>query len=33
MAYALYANYDDGQICRQATTRNSFWTLMITVVE
>ena len=27
--YALCANYDDGQICRQATIRNSLWTLMI----
>ena len=35
MAYALvkFANYDDSQICRQATTRNSLWTLMIVVVE
>jgi len=35
MAYALVklANYDDSQNCRQATTRNSLWTLMIVVVE
>ena len=35
MAYALvkFANYDDSQNCRQATTRNSLRTLMIVVVE